>query len=333
MKKFCGILLSILVVIMASCQSEKLPSQEISDRSEIIQPQKWWEKLPRPIYASLERKTVSQEWYEVYELTVDTLAIYEPYQFEEAISYLVLGEDKGILIDTGTGIGNLKKLVLELTDLPISVVNTHTHWDHIGANSQFDKIACFNHPECIEKMISGVGNARLQPSITGDSIWKPLPDDLDVSTWDIPSVKPTELLEDGDIIDLDGGRTLEIIHTPGHSPGSICLLDKKNRLLFTGDTFFPGPLYAYPDDVDIDLYRTSIDLLKERIEEYDYLCSGHNDPWVKSEVIPRVAQAFEDIMKGKGDFKQDGELRRYYFEGFDILIRTDMIQERSSSFF
>jgi glyoxylase-like metal-dependent hydrolase (beta-lactamase superfamily II) len=140
-------------------------------------------------------------------------------------------------------------------------------------------------------------------------------------------VEPDILLEDGDLIDLGGGRELEVIYTPGHSPGSICLLDKSNRLLFTGDTFFPGPLYAYPDDVDIPLYRASIDLLKERLDEYDILCSGHNDPWVKSEVIPRVAAAFNDIMEGKGSYKQDGNLRRYTFEGFDILIRTDMIED------
>lgn len=326
MKQAYWVLSFFLVTALVSCQAEK-PAQDIFDRSEIIQPQNWWENLPRPIYSSLEKIDVGQEWYEVYKLSIDTIAIYEPYQFEEAISFLVLGKDKGILIDTGTGIGNLKKLIQELTNLPVSVVNTHTHWDHIGANSQFETIACFNHPECIEKLIAGMGNSRLRPSITGDSIWKSLPEDLDVSTWEIPSVKPTELLEDGDNIDLGGGRILEVIHTPGHSPGSICLLDKKNRLLFTGDTFFPGPLYAYPEDVDIDLYRASIDLLKERIEEYDYLCSGHNDPWIKSEVIPRVAAAFEDIMEGKGDFNQDGELRRYYFEGFDILIRTDMIKD------
>lgn len=300
--------------------------QDTSQRSEIIQPQKWWEKLPRPVYSSLERIKIGQGWYEVYKLTEDTFAIYEPYQFEEAISYLVIGKDEGILIDTGTGIGNLKKLVQELTDLSVSVVNTHTHWDHIGDNHQFDAIACFDHPECIDKLLKGVGNARLQASITDGSIWKPLPEELDPTSWKIPPIKPNRLLADGEIIDL-GDRALEVIYTPGHSPGSICLLDRKNRLLFTGDTFFPGPLYAYPEDVDIDLYRESIDLLKERIEEYDYLCSGHNDPWVKSEVIPRVADAFEDIMAGKGNFKQDGDLRRYYFEGFDILIRTDMLKD------
>lgn len=325
MKETTAILLIFLGFILNACQGEKA-EQNTSQRSEIIQPQKWWENLPRPVYSSLERVKVSQEWYEVYKLTADTLVIYEPYQFEEAISYLVLGTDRGVLVDTGTGIGNLRGLITELTDLPVSVVNTHTHWDHIGANHQFENIVCFNHPECIGKLLEGVGNERLQPSITGDSIWKPLPKDLDPSSWEIPPVKPTGLCEDGDIIDL-GERTLEVIYTPGHSPGSICLLDKKNRVLFTGDTFFPGPLYAYPEDVDIDDYRSSIDRLYGRIEEYDYLCSGHNDPWVKSEVIPRVAEAFRIIMAGEGDFKQDGNLRRYYFEGFDILIRADMIKE------
>jgi glyoxylase-like metal-dependent hydrolase (beta-lactamase superfamily II) len=324
--KNAGIILISLVLISISCQGNR-STQDTSRRSDIIQPQKWWENLPRPIYSSLERIDVSQEWFEVYRLTQDTLAIYEPYQFEEAISYLLLGKEKGILVDTGTGIGNLKKLVTELTDLPVSVVNTHTHWDHIGANHQFDTIICFNDPECIGKLLKGVDNARLQPSITGDSIWKPLPEELDLASWEIPSVKPTNLLEDGEIIELGEGRTLEVIYTPGHSPGSICLLDKKNRLLFTGDTFFPGPLYAYPEDVDIDLYRKSIDRLSGRIEEYDYLCSGHNDPWVESEVIPRVARAFQVIMTGEGDFRQDGNLRRYYFKGFDILIRTDMIKD------
>ncbi len=321
-----GILLISLVFILILCQGNK-PAQDTSQRSEIIQPQKWWKNLPRPKYSSLKRMKVSQEWYEVYQLTDDTLAIYEPYQFEEAISYLLLGKETAVLVDTGTGIGNLRKLVTELTDLPVSVINTHTHWDHIGANHRFDTIICFNHPECIDKLLKGVDNTQLRPSITGDSIWKPLPKELDTSSWESPSVKPSKILEDGDIIKLGGERKLEVIYTPGHSPGSICLLDKKNRLLFTGDTFFPGPLYAYPEDVNIDLYRASIDRLNGRIEEYDYLCSGHNDPWVKSEVIPRVARAFQIIMAGEGDFKQDGDLRRYYFEGFDILIRTDMIKD------
>ncbi len=313
----------IISFVFLTCK-EREKKQPEAQTSEIIQPQKWWEKLPRPIYASLERIQISQDWYEVYKLTEGTYAIYEPFQFEEAICYLVLGNDRGIVIDTGTGIGDLNGVIKELTDLSVSVVNTHSHWDHIGNNHQFQEIACYNHPACVDKLLDGVSHSRLQRSIQGDSIWKPLPQDFHADSWEIPGVEPSVLLEDGDIIDL-GGRTLEVIYTPGHSPDSICLLDKINRLLFSGDTFFPGPLYAYSEDVNIQEYMVSINKLESKINEYDHLCSGHNDPWVASDVIPRVADAFQKIMAGEGEYKQDGDIRRYYFKGFDILIRDDMI--------
>jgi glyoxylase-like metal-dependent hydrolase (beta-lactamase superfamily II) len=320
----CLILVLPIFLMLVQCSVEKKEDVE-EPRSELIQPGKWWEKLPRPVYAKLEKVETGQTWFEVYKLLDDTFAIYEPFQFEEAISYLVIGKDKAVVIDTGTGIGNLKQVVSELTHMPISVVNTHGHWDHIGNNYQFEEIACFNNDYCIGRLRSRVENSSLQSSITGDSIWKPLPEGFDATVWEIPPVEPTTLLEEGALIDL-GDRTLEVIHTPGHSPGSICLLDKKNRILFTGDTFFPGPLYAYPDDVDIEAYIASVEKMKSRIDEYDYLCSGHNDPWVKGEVISRVSDAFQEIMAGKGKYNEDKGIRRYYYEGFDILIRADMIK-------
>ena len=316
--------LVFLVLTHNQCSPDKKQTSE-EKRSELIQPAKWWKKLPRPVYANLEKVKTTQEWYEVYKLTQDTYAIYEPFQFEEAISYLALGKKRAVVIDTGTGIGDLKQVINELTALPVSIVNTHTHWDHIGSNHQFKEIACFNDKDCIRKLQEGADTQRLLPSVTGDSIWKPLPEGFDASTWKIPPVEPTSLLEDGDLVDL-GERTLEVIHTPGHSPGSVCLLDKKNKILFTGDTFFPGPLYAYPEDVNIEDYTASLQKLKDRMDEYDYLCSGHNDPWIKSEVIARVKKAFEEILEGKGEYKQDNGIRRYFFDGFDILIRADMIK-------
>ncbi|MFC2164855.1 MBL fold metallo-hydrolase [Acidobacteriota bacterium] len=316
---FC--LVFIFFLMSCSLEDKKLAEE---GKSELVQSEEWWKKLPRPVYAELERIPTSEDWFEVYKITDDTYAIYEPYQFDEAISYLVLGNEKAALIDTGTGLGNIKTLVHNLTDLPVFVLNTHTHWDHIGGNYQFEEVVCYNHPECIKKMTLGVSNEKLRPSITGDSVWKPLPERIDIDIWNIPPVKPTALLEEGEVIDL-GGRMLEIIHTPGHSPGSISLLDKINRILFTGDTYFPGPLYAHPEDVNIEDYMESMDKLASRVSEYDFLCAGHNDPWVKSEVILRVAKAFQDIMAGKGDFVEDKRLRRYYFDGFDILIRTDQI--------
>lgn len=326
--KHTGIAVAFFGLVITGCwctKGENTQSPE-EERSELVQPDKWWKKLPRPIYARLDKVDTSQTWYEVYRLTESTFAIYEPYQFEEALCYLVIGEDTSILIDTGTGLGDLKTLAAELTELPVRVVNTHTHWDHVGANSQFEDIACYNHPECIRKLTQGVSNKRLRSSIMDDSVWKPLPGHINPETWAIPPVQPTHVFEDGDVLDL-GGRTLEVIYTPGHSPGSVCLLDKKNRLLFTGDTFFPGPLYAHPEDVDIDDYIKSIKRIEALMGEYDHVCSGHNDPWVKSEVIGRVSKAFADIMEGGGEYQEDKGLRRYFFSGFDILIRKEQIAQ------
>jgi glyoxylase-like metal-dependent hydrolase (beta-lactamase superfamily II) len=300
------------------------PSQKSSGQSELVQPSKWWEVHPRPVYQTLEKVGTYQEWFDVYKLTEGTFAIYEPNQFEEAMSYLVLGKYRGVLIDAGTGIGDIKQVVNGLTDLPVSSVLTHEHYDHVGGAYRFDEIAAFDNAEALKVLEKGRDNASLQKYLTADYLWKPPPEGFDPTTWTIPPIVPTKLLHEGDVIDL-GGRSLEVIYTPGHSPGSMCLLDKENRLLFTGDHFYPGPLYAYPADVNLEDYMASFKKLEDRLSEFDYLCSGHNDPWVKSEVIPRVSQAFETILTGGGNFSEDNGLRRYYFEGFDILIRTEMV--------
>lgn len=149
----CLALILPVFLMLVQCSTEKKQDAE-EQRSELIQPAKWWEKLPRPIYAKLKKVETSQKWFEVYKLLDDTFAIYEPFQFEEAISYLVIGKDKAVVIDTGTGIGNLKRVVSELTHMPVSVVNTHVHWDHIGNNYQFEEIACFNDAYCIDRLRS-----------------------------------------------------------------------------------------------------------------------------------------------------------------------------------
>ena len=161
--------------------------------------------------------------------------------------------------------------------------------------------------------------------MTGDQVWKPLPAGVDPESFVVNGVEPSTLLADGDVIDL-GGRRLELVHTPGHSPGSVCYLDRENRVLFTGDHFYPGPLYAMGSGVDIDAYVTSNDRLAELVSGYDHVLSGHNEPWIESDVIPRVSVAFRTILGGGGEFAEQDELKRYRFDGFDIIIRKDMLE-------
>src|SRR5580658_3147149 len=103
-------------------------------------PSDWCRALPRPKYKSLERVSISDPWFEVYQPTPKVFAIYEPHQSEEVISYLIVGDKRALLFDTGMGISDLKKLTAELTSLPIVVINSHTHDDHVGDNWEFETV-------------------------------------------------------------------------------------------------------------------------------------------------------------------------------------------------
>src|SRR5271169_3626248 len=92
----------------------------------------WCRALPRPEYKTLERVSVNDPWFEVYKVVPGVFAIYEPHQAEETIGYLIVGEKRALLFDTGMGISDVKKVVTELTKLPIVVLNSHTHDDHVG---------------------------------------------------------------------------------------------------------------------------------------------------------------------------------------------------------
>lgn len=295
------------------------------EKSTVVQPEKWWESLPRPGYASLEKVGELGRWFEVYALPDGSYAIYEPYQFQEAISYLGPGNERAALVDTGNGIGDVESVVRELTDLPVVVLLTHEHPDHFGGAHAFEDVILYDEPSAVERVGAGVPNERARRSVSGDQVWKPLPNGVDPESFRVEGVQPSRLVTDGDVIDL-GGRTLEVVHTPGHSPGSVCYLDREHRVLFTGDHFYPGPLYAFGSGVDIDAYIASNDRLTELASEFDHVLSGHNEPWVDAEVIPRVSEAFRTILDGGGEYTRDDELRRYRFEGFDIIVREDLLE-------
>jgi hypothetical protein len=101
---------------------------------------RWWEALPRPEWEAFDRLDDGAGWFEVYRVQPGVLAIYEPGQFEEVVSYLILGEKRALLFDTGLGIGDLRALVSSVTELPVAVLNSHSHYDHIGGNHQFDRV-------------------------------------------------------------------------------------------------------------------------------------------------------------------------------------------------
>lgn len=131
---------------------------------------------------------------------------------DKTTMYLVEGDSLALLIDTGTAVKDLDKVVARLTDKPVEVVATHAHYDHIGNIRYFDEI--YLHPA-----------------------------DLTLDTPSLHEYRGTiKPVTEGDRFDL-GGRCLEVVHTPGHTPGSIVLVDYDNRMAFTGDAFGSGQLW------------------------------------------------------------------------------------------
>src|ERR1700733_14397805 len=102
--------------------------------SAAAQQPEWCKKLPRPAYSKLERVANADSWFEVYKIRPGVFAIYEPNQLEEVISYVVGGGNKALLFDTGMGISNIQQVGAGLTQLPLIVLNSHTHNDHVGDN-------------------------------------------------------------------------------------------------------------------------------------------------------------------------------------------------------
>ncbi|MCP4301237.1 MAG: amidohydrolase family protein, partial [Gammaproteobacteria bacterium] len=92
------------------------------------------DRLPRSAYADYQKHETSNDWFEVYEVEPNIWAIYEPFQWQEVISYLIVGSESSVLFDTGTGIGDIRSIVDHLTDNPFRVLNSHSHFVHIGGN-------------------------------------------------------------------------------------------------------------------------------------------------------------------------------------------------------
>lgn len=289
---------------------------------DVVRPSGWWEALPRPVYAHLRRLESSQEWFEVYKVEPEVYVFYEPGQFEEAISYLVLGWERAALIDTGCGIGDIRALSREFTDLPIIVVNTHHHIDHVAQNHLFEEVAIFDHPMARMAAERGYGHEEAAQLLSEGLVWKSLPEGFDPEAYMVPPFRVTRWLRDGDVIEL-GGRRLEVVHTPGHSPDSICLLDRGSRLLWTGDTFYTGAIYTHLPGGDLDRLIESYRRLIDLFPHYDRLMPSHNEPWVEKEILLEALKAAEEIKAGVGRYVEGaGGIRRYDYGRFSLIVST-----------
>lgn len=277
----------------------------------------WCKQLPRPAYATLEKVSTPDPWFEVYKIRPGVFALYEPHQSEEVISYLILGTKKALLFDTGMGISNIRKLVEGLTSLPVSVLNSHTHNDHVGDNWRFDDI--YGMDTDFTRTNAKGSHEDAQAELAPGELCGDLPHGFNPQAYFTRPFHISHWLHDGDKIAL-GGRTIEVIATPGHTPDSIALLDEKNGLLFTGDTFYAGPIYLYRPETDLDAYVASVKRLAALVPKLQLLLPAHNEPVADPAYLPKVVAAIQQVRSGKLKTVDQRGTPVYAFSGFSFRM-------------
>jgi len=278
----------------------------------------WCRPLPRPEYKSLQRVLPDDPWFEAYKVAPGVFAIYEPHQAEEVISYLIVGNKQAVLFDTGMGISDIRKVTTKLTSRPVVVLNSHTHDDHAGGNWQFTFV--YGMDTDFTRMNARGSREEAQAEITPDQLCGDLPKGFNPKTYVTKPWKISHFIHDGFKINL-GGRTLEVLSTPGHTPDAICLLDRANGLLFTGDTYYPALLWLFRPETDLDAYVASVKRLAALAPELKLVLGAHNIPVAQPSVLPGLVDAIQAVRSGQGVVKPAGEGKAIHsFGGFTFLL-------------
>ena len=295
-----AILFAFFLLLTASWPALPLLATEQSEQPE------WCKALPRREYKSLQRialnDAINDRWFEVYKVAPDTYAIYEPHQAEETISYLIIGKEKALLFDTGMGIGDIHKITTQLTELAVIVINSHTHNDHVGGNWQFETIYGVDSDFSRQNAMGSSEDA--QAELAPGQICGDLPANFPAKAYRTRPWKISHFVQDREIVDL-GGRAIQIIFTPGHTADALTLFDRRNKLLFTGDTYYPATIWLYRPETDFAAYAKSIALLATLAPQVKIVLGAHNIPVAKPAVLLNLVPAFAKVSAGNAPCHPD----------------------------
>ncbi len=228
-------------------------------------------------------------WFTVDQFEKDTYIISEYRHWEETHCYLLNGSEYSLLIDTGLGICNIHDQVIALTDKPIIAIATHIHWDHIGGHKFFPDF--YAHQDELNWLN---GEFPLTIELIKDMVVDrcDLPEGYDIKKYEFFQGQPTRVLQDNDSINL-GDRFIQVLHTPGHSPGHMCFWEEEHGYLFTGDLVYKDTLFAYFPSTDPEAYLISL----ERISTLPvkHVLPAHHSLNIKPEILGRMRDAFRQL--------------------------------------
>ncbi len=291
--------------------------------------QGWCGKIPRAANRAMPRAPIASDWFDIVEAAPGVYAFLEPQQFQEAVSYLIVGTRQALLFDTGLGMVPLRPLVERLTRLPVTVLNSHTHYDHVGGNWEFDRILAVETPYTRANM-AGFPHGELATEVAADAFCRGAPAGLDTAAFRTRPWSATATVRDGDRIDL-GGRTLEVLHVPGHTPDATALLDRANGLLFTGDSYYDGAIWLFVPETDLDAYDRSLDRLAALAPALRQLLPAHNSARVAPDRLAAALDAVRTVRAGRvaPAVRESGGRLTFTIGGVSILTAQPLLDGRT----
>lgn len=243
---------------------------------------------------------VADPWFATEAFDDGVVMLWEPHvaRLWRANMFLVRGRDRDLLVDTGMGVAPLRPALAALSTKPLLLFTTHNHIDHIGGHHEFVDVEILVHAGERAGLVDpdgprGLDYASLPPAFVAslaaagfdvsglmiDAVPSPA---FDVAAHRFQGVNATRTVDEGDTIDL-GGRVLEVLHLPGHSPGSIALWESATGTLIAGDAIYDGVLVDTLAGSDIPIYLRTMRRLRDMPVRVVH--GGHRRPFGRARMI------------------------------------------------
>jgi glyoxylase-like metal-dependent hydrolase (beta-lactamase superfamily II) len=223
-----------------------------------------------PAPAKIAKGRMVDDYFAVQDLGGGTFAIGEPRYYQQNYAYLIVGQKRALLFDSGSGTRDISPVVASLTRLPVTVMVSHLHFDHLGGLEALDDSRSVD----VEN-IAMIDLPQTRTDLTGRRFTPSRYEYMGfVDGREAPTFWVSKWLKPGATIDL-GGRSLTVLSTPGHTPSSAALYDAANHRLFTGDYIYPTTLYAFLPGASLSAYHATAQRLLASLPADTVLWTAH----------------------------------------------------------
>jgi glyoxylase-like metal-dependent hydrolase (beta-lactamase superfamily II) len=239
------------------------------------------------------------DWFTVEKINNSTIVISEYGHYEETHSYLLIGNCRSLLIDTGLGIANIHDIIQNYVDCnELDVISTHAHWDHIGGHKYFTNRFVHKNEKTWLVNKFPLTKEIINRNFEDKCFKKGKPEWFNIDEYKVFNCDDINEVDDGYKFEL-GNRTIECVFTPGHSPGHLCLLDKTNNLLFSGDNIYYGTIFLNYPTTDPVAYYNSMQRIIKLKNEFNIIFPAHHKLEIEKDVIDELATLLEEVIKNK----------------------------------